>query len=313
MNAMKHTLLIFICSLFISGCNKHDDENFVPGKIETQVSYQGASAKKIAAYKEKEDSLYTGFGDYITSLTPQVFKAKFICIRFVDDLQVINQMELLDNNLSYNDPLKYADFTGNSSVTMNPTLGGNLTNEGASFGTTTLFKYFYFRVEYFYQEVQLPAQYSDIDTLNQFNFGTASNEEDWNQVYSSLSNNVLKARYRLFLYPLYEHIQRLPDAFVFGGTDSSYVLNLFTDPHDYPNNLPYDGDYIVRSKKYTPITFVPSDESDKTTLIKATLAFDYNNLIQVYAGVDNIPYTKDDVFLYEPFFYDRLMVNVIIE
>lgn len=100
-------------------------------------------------------------------------------------------------------------------------------------------------------------------------------------------------------------IQRLPDALIFGDTDSSYVLNLFTDPHDYPNNLTYDGDYIVRSKKYTPITFEPLDVSDKTTKIKATLSFDYDNLIQVYTGIDIIPFTKDDGFLYEPNFFGR--------
>jgi len=126
-------------------------------------------------------------------------------------------------------------------------------------------------------------------------------------------NNLLAARYRLFMIPMYEHAQRAPDAFVFVGTDSSYVLNLFSNPHDFPNNLPYDGDYIVRSKNYSAITYVPSESSNKNTLINATISFDYNNLIQIYAGPDNIPYTKDDVFVYEPDYCDRLMANVLIQ
>ena len=39
-------------------------------------------------------------------------------------------------------------------------------------------------------------------------------------------------------------------------------------------------------------------------------ALNSRNLIQVYAGRDNIPYTFDDVFLYRPQFYDRFEVKV---
>lgn len=312
------TIIWFIIGLIIlSGCNRHEENTYVSGKITTQVNYQGASSKstmkKDNVKLTESDSLYAGFGDYITSVTPFVLKAKFICIRYVDELNAFNQIELIDNNLPYKDPLKYADFSNGSSVTLIPSLGGNLNNEGASFGSTVEFKYFYFRIEYFYQEIQLPIQYANIDTLDQFNYGDTAIEDEWNQVYSSLSNNILKARYRLFMAPKFGQMQRAADAFVFGGTDSSYVINLFTDPHDFPNNLPYDGDYIVRSKNYTPITFTPSESLDKNTLINATVSFNYNNLIQIYAGADNIPYTKDDVFLYEPYFYDRLMVDVFIE
>lgn len=314
---MKQVVWIIVCTLLLSACKNQEENNYIPGKIVTQVNYKGANTKSalkhISLKATNADRYYTGFGDYITSLTPSVFKAKFHCIRYVDELNAFNQIELLNNNLPGTDPLRYADFTNNSSVTMQPSLGGDLGNNGASFTNRVHFKYFYFRIQFFYQEVQLPQQYSGIRTLNQFSAADSANENENNQVFSSLSKNILKARYRMFLFPLYEYIQRLPDAFVFGGTDSSYVLNLFTHPHDFPNNLPYDGDYIVRSKNYNPITYIPSEISGKTTLINATLTFDYNHLIQIYAGADNIPYTKDDVFLYAPSFWDRLLVNVIIE
>jgi hypothetical protein len=314
---MKRVIWFIIGLHILSGCNKHEENTWIPGKIITQVNYRGAYdnslMKNFSSKATNSNDLYTGFGYYITSVTPKVFKAKFICIRYVDELNAYNQMELIDNNLPDKDPLKYADFTNSSSVTLFPTLNGNLVNEGASFDSRVLFKYFYFRIQYFYQEIQLPEQYASIDALDQFSYANSYDDDENNQTYSSLANNILKARYRMFLAPKFGHMQRGVDAFVFGGTDSSYVINLFTDLHDFPNNLPYDGDYIVRSKNYTPITFTPSESSDKNTLINATVSFDYNNLIQIYAGADNIPYTKDDVFLYEPYFYDRLMVNVIIE
>jgi hypothetical protein len=36
-----------------------------------------------------------------------------------------------------------------------------------------------------------------------------------------------------------------------------------------------------------------------------------NNLIQIYAGQDNIPYTSDDIFVYAPNFWERLSVSLI--
>jgi hypothetical protein len=83
--------------------------------------------------------------------------------------------------------------------------------------------------------------------------------------------------------------------------------------NDFPYNTPYHGNNIVRSQSYNPVTFIPSDKSNKTTLINATLSFDYSNLIQVYAGNDNIPFTKDDMFLYAPNFFNRFTVNMTIE
>jgi len=40
------------------------------------------------------------------------------------------------------------------------------------------------------------------------------------------------------------------------------------------------------------------------------MTFDINNLIQIYAGADNIPYTSDDIFVYAPRFWERLSVNL---
>jgi len=36
------------------------------------------------------------------------------------------------------------------------------------------------------------------------------------------------------------------------------------------------------------------------------------NIIHVYAGADNIPYTSDDVIVFEPKFWERIYVDVDI-
>lgn len=310
---MKKVIWILIGLIALLGCKKHEDNTYVSGKIITQVNYKRESdIVKKNLNDSKPDSLYTNFGEYITSITPLVFKAKFHTIRFVDELKVFSQIELLNNNLPGTDPLRYADFTSNSSVTLVPSLNGNLTNDETSFADTVLFKYFFFRIQFFYQEFELPSEYANVNTLDQFYFANVYEDNENIQMWCTRVNNVIAARFRLFMIPLYEFAQRAPDAFVYGGTDSTYVLNLFIHPHDFPENLPYDGDYIVRSKNYTPITFKP-DYNSKTTTIATTLTFNYDNLIQIYAGKDNIAYTSDDIFVYEPNYFNRLKVDVIIE
>jgi hypothetical protein len=43
------------------------------------------------------------------------------------------------------------------------------------------------------------------------------------------------------------------------------------------------------------------------------MIFDTHNLIQIYAGEDNIPYTSDDVFIYAPNFWERIQVSVKVQ
>jgi hypothetical protein len=41
------------------------------------------------------------------------------------------------------------------------------------------------------------------------------------------------------------------------------------------------------------------------------VSFDFADLIHIYAGRDNKPYTYDDVFVYAPRFWERLKVRVV--
>jgi hypothetical protein len=36
------------------------------------------------------------------------------------------------------------------------------------------------------------------------------------------------------------------------------------------------------------------------------LSINTQDLIQVYAGADNVPYTRDDIFVYAPRFWERI-------
>ena len=282
------------------------------------MHYSGANGGKNH-YKAKSDTLYTQFGDYITSLTPAVFKAKFHTIRFVNEYNGVNQIELINNNAGLTDPTRYADFTNNSTITMNPVFTGDLTctsdMSSCYFSSTTLLKYFYFRLAFFYQEVMIPTEYGSLQTPpGVYQFGGLSMEGDVEaQNHGSLVNNYLSAQSSLFLGSLYPSTP-IADVYVFGNTDSTfqyYVAPGDTIPN--ANNLMGDQNtYVIRSNHYDALTFVPPAEGEVKTYT-AFVSFNYNNLIQVYAGLDNVPYTNDDVFVYAPNYWERLSVTVVME
>ena len=66
---------------------------------------------------------------------------------------------------------------------------------------------------------------------------------------------------------------------------------------------------VIRSSKFkTQKIIMPND--GETYTMYATLSYNTDNLIQIYAGSDNIPYTDDDVFVYAPRFWDRVNINL---
>jgi len=66
---------------------------------------------------------------------------------------------------------------------------------------------------------------------------------------------------------------------------------------------------MIRSNHFTPVTVkMPLDGG--TIEMYSTISFDTENLIQVYAGRDNFPYTVDDIFVYAPNYWERLNVKL---
>ncbi|MFO7657086.1 MAG: hypothetical protein R6W78_08465 [Bacteroidales bacterium] len=50
----------------------------------------------------------------------------------------------------------------------------------------------------------------------------------------------------------------------------------------------------------------------KTKTVVSTLGFIIDEIIHVYAGIDNNPYTDNDVIVFEPKFWERIDVDVNI-
>lgn len=310
----------FICILagifIISGCTKHKDS--VPpdfGKVQTKILYSNTSPAKNSD-AGKSDQLYTQFGEYITSITPTVFRAKFHTIRFADDYNSLNTIEVIDNNLPAADPRRSADFTNGSSVTLTPQFYGDIKCSydmtSCYFQRPTTLKYFLFRLWYFYQEVQLPQQYASLPaTPGIYQFGGLSASTDPDYISGgSLINNYLITKSRSLLTMLYPSTP-VADVYVFGNTDRTYEYYAGPDNSTpNPDNLMREvNTYVIRSNKYNSFTFDPPADG-VTKIFTTTISFDYNNLIQIYAGEDNIPYTSDDVFVYAPNYWERLSVNV---
>ncbi|MFN7302291.1 MAG: hypothetical protein ACK5U7_12530, partial [Bacteroidota bacterium] len=51
-------------------------------------------------------------------------------------------------------------------------------------------------------------------------------------------------------------------------------------------------------------------DAGETATLFSTMVFDTENLIQLYAGADNTPYTADDIMVYAPNFWERIKVKL---
>ena len=99
---------------------------------------------------------------------------------------------------------------------------------------------------------------------------------------------------------------------IFGNIDSSYVYRYQGGDLPEEERFPFWNQanvVIIRSNQFNTQNIIMPDDGETFTMY-ATLSFDTNNLIQVYAGNDNIPYTNDDVFVYAPRFWDRININL---
>jgi len=310
---MKKVICFLVFITFIIGCTDHEDS--VPpifGKVNIIIDYTSIEQGQKST---RSNTYFTQYGDYITSLTPEVFIAKFQTIRFLEDYNSQNIIEVINNNLTQFDPLRYANFTNNSSVTTYPQFYGDLqcayNADSCNFANPVTLKYFMFRLWYLYQELQLPEQYANMEgPAGIYQFGSQSDTTDEDNFSSLLIDNYLRVRSRVLLEDIYTTTP-VADVFVFGNTDSTFQYYVgYTDT--IPNEHNYMGapnTYNVRSHKYDSFTFIPPAKGETKTFT-VTLNFDYTNLIQVYAGQDNIPYNHDDRFIYAPNYWERLSVQI---
>lgn len=298
---MKTLFYILLTIVLLSSCKK-DIVAVLHGTVHYKINF---TTDTIILKKSKldTDSLYTQFGDYITSLTPSKFTANIWTIGYVDkvfspsnnDAQMLQYVEQNSEKLPFDDPSRIVNFSDNITVAFNPVRYGRVNNDGQFEDKQIDFTYFYFMPRYLYQEVLLPAEYGNVQ-LNMFSSG-------------SIENNVLKVRHSEMLNKIFPNAQTNNGFnFFFGNTNSTFVVNPNGETVLTSENNPISDStqaLIIRSNKYTNMIY-NAPVSGETIVMNGVLSFDTEDLIQVYAGADNVPYTSDDIFVYAPKFWERI-------
>src|SRR5688572_3049765 len=78
----------------------------------------------IVRSTQADDTMYTQFGDYITSLTPSTFTSRIWTVGYIDKVMVwgtneANMLQYIDQNqmaLPYSDTSRVVDFSSNATV-----------------------------------------------------------------------------------------------------------------------------------------------------------------------------------------------------
>lgn len=322
---MKKILYFIMIILLVIGCKKKDNDNGTAGKLVLNMTYNCAGKKKSfekrnMSTKEKSDTLYAQFGDYITSITPTSFIGKFADMRLIscDDAGPSDEdfgIQIIESNLNLASPARLAYFSNNAMVTFNPDLTKIPTDNDITFNI------FFFMTKYYYQEFELPAQYDGIAdgvmSLNYFcSSGSGELNFDGHGIGGERTGRIIKGSSNPLIAPIFDstwtgldwNFSKIPDIYVFGNTDSSYIF--IGDGQSSINNPTAQYGNIVRSYAYNAIT-LPAIPYGETKTVNGTMTFDISNLIQIYAGIDNIPYTSDDIFVFAPNFWERLSINII--
>jgi len=306
-------IIYLLAITFIAGCNKDNSG----GKLVLNMSYN-CSQKGNADVKSNfaaKVTYYSQFGDYITSVTPTSFKGKFLDMRIQNwdkNGTIWNRsLNLIDNNTDISDSTRLADFSNNSTVQLIPDLTNFLT------GNDVEFNIFVFIPLFFYQEFELPAQYDRIIYLQYLGFGGEPINFSSFGIGGERNGHFVKGSYEPLMAPIFDstwtgyngNFPQGPKTYVFGSTNSTYLF-YSKDSHVQSIDNPLgQGGYIIRSNSYNSIKLRAVPEGE-TKNISGTLSFNINNLIQIYAGKDNIPYTSDDIFVYAPQFWERLTVDL---
>lgn len=302
---MKAKIYFLLLLSLLVGCK--DDMGTMKYKNKYTTSIDGLRSASIIP-----EETYTIFGDYITSITPYHLSSKFAMLYYSDNFKSEHMISYVDGH--DNDPryeiASYADFSANQEVEIDPILYSTDLMDGIFKQKEIDFQFLIFSPTYFMHEFEVPIQYKELAltrSSNIFSNGTVNYDSIQNKLYLRTMTNMSYGA-------IHGNTNGMRSDFtlVFGNTDSSYVytyqgVNLSEDKR-FPH-WDQSGWVIIRSNKYNTLK-VRMPEEDQTNTMYSTIGFDTNNLIQVYAGNDNIPYTTDDVFVYAPRFWERLRVKL---
>lgn len=311
---MKVKVFLLLTATLFVACKK-DDVGTMKYKNKYTTSTIGfRSASTIP------DSIYSGYGDYITSITPYHFSAKIAMLMYQDvwsqqdkKCHMISYVDGHDNKPGY-EIATYADFSGNQEVSIDPILYSTDIRDGIFEQKSVTFNFFTFNPSYFYQEFEIPIEFKNIYLANGNQLGGLNgnaisydpiNEKMIVKIQSGyLISDIFYKKTGNYNSPI----------FVFGKTSSTYIYQNTGQYIPEDQKFPFcDGNgSVLRCHKYSALT-VNMPEEDETFTMYSTVCFDTNNLIQVYAGGDNIPYTNDDVFIYAPEYWERLAVKLEVK
>lgn len=307
----------FLIIILLASCSKKDGGNLVCN-ITYNLSNEKKASLETKAYSTSDR--YTQFGNYISSVTPNKFLIKFLSLKLCNTWEnQNNNLEIIDNNkLDWASTDRIADFSENSTVSI--AIDGNIPADLEMIYLVSI-------PMFYYQEFELPEQYSGF-TINVFgsndlaclHFGGSSNI-DYPAADSGIGGIkegcIVKGSNNPLMAPIFDEnwinvtlngspkpFPEWPRTTVFGNTDSTFIYSSTGTSIDDP--LGTGGD-IIRSNKFNSIT-LPEIPEGETKTITGIMTFNTDELIQIYAGKDNIPYTFDDVFVYAPKFWERISV-----
>lgn len=302
----------------VSGCKKGFDVKFKT--VFKKSTMEHAVSERKALISSSSNSSFNNYGAFIGAITPTKVSVIFNALKYLDedtDEWPGTTIELIDNHVGHNDSIRYADFTNGKVMELKPTMYGNLTSDGWFAKKNVVLKYLIISPRSFVFEFMLPDEYNSVQIINDHSgidnyppsegFGFPEGFND----FSIRNGNIMTCISQFFLQHEYLGASNSPAEFIFGGTDSCYIVK-----HD---NIPdwetcgmikkMNSRCVARSGNYvSPILTEP--QPGTTKMITTTISFDSNDIIEVYAGKDNIPYTSDDIFTFPPKFWDRFKVEI---
>ena len=298
---MKKLLFLILISTSLLSCKKDKT-----GTIQYQLKFDCANqVNRISEFKSTTaDSVYTQFGDFIGSITPTEFEAKFNFLFVQSSKYVVSFVNGEHTDPSTGQPYLMADFSNNQQITMEPNIHNwEVDDNGNPVNPTTneyeddeiSFSFLSFTARYFYQRFELPVEYTGVDIQQLLN------PNGFPEELPVRNGNDLKVWSAHLFYPLnYSGNDLYCIRYNFGvfppGADSFYL---------------HDTSAVIIHGTFTPVTLT-MPAADETTTLYSTISFDTENLLHLYAGSDNIPYTSDDIIVYAPDFWNRVKVTVEI-
>lgn len=303
---MKSTILFILTIILFLSCRKE------PGKLKYKARF---NTDYVKVKTGEDDTLFTIFGDYVTSITPKHFSCKMSMLMFQDmyDSQnpachMISYVDGHDNDPNY-EIAAYADFSGNQEVEFNPILYSTDMRDGIFEQKFIDFRFLTFSPIYFKHEFEIPYEY--LNLLNENNFMLSNSEFQVDTLNQKIHVNTQKD----FSYAaIHGNANAMPTGFtlVLGNTDSTYIYNYAGIDLSESSRFPFWNQTwmnVIRSHKYENLLITMPDKGEISTMY-STISFYNQNLIQIYAGNDNIPYTIDDVIVYAPRFWNRIFVKL---